>query len=185
MSETPTPAYRHLRIGLSIAALAASVTATVGVALAADDVTALREARERWQDVGFLLISWYAIAVPVGTLALSGWARRVGRPVRLGWRNAGLVLGHGVVVAALAGIFGDVVPDYLSGGRGGGAKGAYLTWLIATLPAFAAVALAGGLFPGPASRKTHGIVAGVAAVSWICGALPFLILIVYAFANLA
>ncbi|MCP2323033.1 hypothetical protein HDA40_001540 [Hamadaea flava] len=185
MSETPTPAYRHLRISLSIAALAASVAATVGVALAADDVAALREARERWQDVGFLLISWYAFAVPVGTLALSPWARRVGRSARLGWRNAGLVLGHGVLVAALAWFFGDIVADYFSGNRGGGSKGAYLTWLIATLPAFAAVALAGGLFPRPAAPRTHGVVAGVAAVSWICGALPFLFLIVYAFAEFA
>ncbi|NUT08801.1 MAG: hypothetical protein HOV76_35570 [Hamadaea sp.] len=184
MSETPAPAYRRdLRISLSIAALVLTTAATAGLTVAADDVAVLRDARDRWQGIGYVLICLYAVAVPLGTVLLSFWARGTGRSVRLGWRNAGLALGHGVLVAALAWFFGDVVADHFTSGRGGGSKGAYAAWLIAMLPAFAAVALAGGLFPrSDPGRPTHGVVVGTAVVSWIFGALPFLLLVVFALA---
>ncbi|WP_144118382.1 hypothetical protein [Catellatospora sichuanensis] len=187
------------RAVLSLVAVIVTIGATIWLGALSDEVPLLREAYGRWHGIGFVLLTSLVVATLAGALLHSFWARDAGRSIRLGWCNAALVLAYAAVVGLLAWYIGpEVSPDFGSG-RGGGAKGAYVAWLIAVLPAFAVVACVGGLFPQvrasadepdtaqaenadaqvPARRpgRFYQVVLVTAGICWALGALPFLLLV--------
>ncbi|MEU7822496.1 hypothetical protein [Catellatospora sp. NPDC049133] len=197
MTATPSPRAGDQRAVLSLAVIVITIGATIWFSALADDVPLLRDAYQRLQSTGYVLLTALAVATLASAALHPFWARRAGRSVRLGWVNAALVLAYTVLVGLLAWYLGAEVPAQVSSGRGGGTKGSYMAWLIAVLPALAVVAWAGSLFPRlpedsaaaaaleaegrvlqPARpRRFYRTVLGTAAVCWAFGVLPFLFLI--------
>ncbi|WP_344346034.1 hypothetical protein, partial [Catellatospora coxensis] len=147
MTTDPSPRGGDRRAVLSLAVIVITVGATVWLSALADDVPLLRDAYQRWQSTGYVLLTALAAATLASAALHPLWARKAGRSVRLGWVNAALVLAYTVLIAVLAWYLGAEVPADFSSGRGGGAKGSYVAWLIAVLPALAVLAWAGLLFP--------------------------------------
>lgn len=189
--DSTTPARPSLRgdvqVALGILALILTVGGTLWLGELADEVPVLREAYSRWHGVGYVLICAFLVAVVAGVLLHSVWAGRAGRSVRLGWVNAALVLAYGALVAVLAWYLGPEVPENFGSGRGGGAKGSYVAWLVGVLPWLALLACFGGLFPKtrseppsgekdrpqPVQPKFYRVPLLTAVVSWCLGILPF------------
>lgn len=187
------PRGRDQRAVLSLVALIVTVGATIWLGTLSDEVPLLREAYGRWHGIGYVLLTALVVATLTGALLHSFWARGARRSVRLGWCNAALVLAYAAVVGLLAWYLGAEVPADFGSGRGGGAKGSYVAWLIAVVPPLAFVALAGGLFPkvsaaptAPASavaergtapsrrpRRFFQTVLVTAGIAWALGILPF------------
>ncbi|WP_191839058.1 hypothetical protein [Catellatospora chokoriensis] len=192
------PRGRDQRAVLSLVAVIVTVGATIWLGNLSDEVPLLREAYGRWHGIGFVLLTALIVATLAGALLHSASARRAGRSVRLGWCNAALVLGYAAVIGLLAWYIGAEIPADFGSGRGGGAKGAYVAWLIAVVPSLAVVGVVGGLFPrvrlasaepdpaeartgeggAPARRpaKFYQVVLVTAGICWALGALPFLLL---------
>lgn len=197
VTANPSPRAGDQRAVLSLAVIVITIGATIWLSALADDVPLLRDAYQRWQSTGFVLLTALAAATLASAALHPLWARKAGRSVRLGWVNAALVLAYTMVVGLLAWYLGPEVPADFGSGRGGGTKGTYVAWLIAVLPALAVVAWTGLLFPRPPEqtpppaaaeadnrvvqparpRRFYGTVLGTAAISWALGALPFLFLI--------
>lgn len=197
VTATPSPRAGDQRAVLSLAVIVITLGATIWLSALADEVPLLRDAYQRWQSTGYVLLTALAAATLASAALHPLWARKAGRSVRLGWVNAALVLAYTVLVGMLAWYLGPEIPAEFSSGRGGGVKGSYVAWLIAVLPALAVIGWAGLLFPRlpedtatPAAaeaddrvvqparpRRFYETVLGTAAVSWALGALPFLFVI--------
>ncbi|MCX5345196.1 hypothetical protein [Streptomyces atratus] len=137
---------RRLRIVLTVLAAGMSVAAAIWLEDLSHQVAFLRAARRQWHDTGYLMVTLFAVGVPVGTLLHTASAATAGRQVGRAWRNTGVLMAYGALVAVLAWLVAPSGSGNLTSGRGGGSAGAYLAWLTFVLLPFVVLACAGGLF---------------------------------------